>query len=316
MAKKQDLTFIGCPLEVRHEVYGYVCKREEDPQNLLRDWFGRKELKENAANTANTAQQPTDGDEEDAEEGDEEAESMEDEEMDDDDGDGEDGDGDGDGDGNLNTATAPTTTTTTAPATPQISRKWRHVPGIMSLTASPPPLSLLQTCKQLYTEANDYFYDTAILRINCTSGFNHMAYFEELMNTLASTAFSPAESIRKVELTFVWDSQWLRARDVFNHVFVALLRERARLVASVLTQTPALKELKIVWHDSVEDNESALLREGVMEEFYGLRDRVKPDVDLHYDLEEGEEPGEETVLGQMRLQLEEAADACTQGRAF
>ncbi|KAF2489563.1 hypothetical protein BU16DRAFT_185270 [Lophium mytilinum] len=323
-----ELTLLSIPLEVRHEIYGHVCAREDGPKNLLRDWFGRRELKELA-----DAGQPLpaggdlldedeggdnedEEDEEDGEEDEDEEEEDDDDEMDEaQEGDGADGDGNGDGTTTAN-ATTTTTTTTTAPAQPKISRKWRHVPEIISLTACPPTVSMLQSCQQIQDEATDFYYNTVVLRINCTASFSHMAYFEELMNILADTAFSPAESFRKVELTFVWDSQWLAASPDHQPILLAFLHERAHLVAKVLERTPALKELVILWYDSAQDNESFMLRESVIEEFYSLLGRVDVQVLDHYPLKEGEEPGEETALGKMRLQFEAMTESFAADQPF
>ncbi|KAF2805669.1 uncharacterized protein BDZ99DRAFT_466617 [Mytilinidion resinicola] len=322
MATPPKLTLLNIPLEVRHEIYGHVCERDDGPKNLLRDWFGKRELKE-LANAGQSLPASNllveDGEdnneaEEDEEDDGEEEDKEEDEDMEE--AEPEDGDG-ADGDGNATAAAdATATATTTAPARPKISRKWRHVPAIISLTACPPTVSMLQSCQQLHDEATDFYYNTVVLRINCTASFGHMAYFEGLMNILAETAFSPAESFRKIELTFVWDSQWLAASPDYASIFVALLRERARLVAKVLERTPALKDLTILWYDSVQDDESFMLRESVIEEFYPLLDRVEMKINDHYPLKEGEEPGEETVLGKMRLQLEDVAQNFAAGQAF
>jgi hypothetical protein len=57
------------------------------------------------------------------------------------------------------------------------------------------------------------------------------------------------ENIRKVDVTFVWDSTWIRADTTgcVEAVFPALLRQRSSFVYQILSQAPDLREVVIHW---------------------------------------------------------------------
>jgi hypothetical protein len=131
----------------------------------------------------------------------------------------------------------------------QAHRKWRHIPNFMRLTQCPPPVELLLTSQQLNTEAKNWFYDVAVLRIDATGSFAHTSFFEEAFSQITDSAFSPMENIRKVEVTFVWDSTWVRAdtSGCVGAIFPALLGQRSSFVYQILSQAPDLKEVVIHW---------------------------------------------------------------------
>jgi hypothetical protein len=131
----------------------------------------------------------------------------------------------------------------------QAHRKWRHIPNFMRLTQCPPPVELLLTSQQLNTEAKNWFYDVAVLRIDATGSFAHTSFFEEAFSQITDCAFSPMENIRKVEVTFVWDSTWVRAdtSGCVGAIFPALLGQRSSFVYQILSQAPDLKEVVIHW---------------------------------------------------------------------
>jgi hypothetical protein len=161
----------------------------------------------------------------------------------------DDSEGEGEGD-DANTAATVAATQPLPPAPvfrPQ--NKWRHIPNFMRLTHCPPPVQLLLTSKQLNNEAKNWFYDVAILRIDATGSFAHTSFFEEAFSQITDAAFSPMENIRKVDITFVWDSAWIRAdtTDCIGAVFPALLRQRSSFVYSILLQAPDLREVVIHW---------------------------------------------------------------------
>lgn len=161
-------------------------------------------------------------------------------------------------------------------------RKWRHIPNFMRITHCPPPLELLLSSKQLNNEAKSWFYDVAMLRIEATGSFAHTSFFEEAFSQITEAAFSPMENIRKVEVTFVWDSTWIRAdtSGAVDAIFPALLRERSDFVFKILKQAPNLREVTIHWHDSAQDDESANLRLDILDRFYGLLTEIM--VEEHY----------------------------------
>lgn len=49
MASNHPLTLMNVPLEVRHQIFEHVAKRDTKPEKLLRYWFEKKEVKEKTA---------------------------------------------------------------------------------------------------------------------------------------------------------------------------------------------------------------------------------------------------------------------------
>ena len=316
MTQPADATLLGIPLELRHRIFGYLSERDEGPANLLKNWFEKKEIAQLtaqhaasiAANTAATAairDDSEDGNEEDANKEDEDEDENEDENEDEDDED-EDADMDqeeDDGNGNTTNIINATTTTRTAPLPPVVSRKWRHIPSIFSLTHCPPPMSLLQVCRQLHAEAIAYYYDCVTLRIDVTAGFEHVTFFEEIMDQLADSAFSPTEPIRKFELIFTWDTEWLRASEAIESIFQAMLYQRAQKTEEVLKKAPRLNKVHVQWYDSLRDQESLELQMNILQGFWDLLGQANVDIEEHF-LEPGTEPEENTIHGQRRVQFE------------
>lgn len=307
MTQPADATLLGIPLELRHRIFGYLSERDEGPANLLKNWFEKKEIAQLAAQhaasiaaniTATAAVQV--GNEEDAnKEGEDEGENeYEDEEDEDVDIDQE----EDDGNGNTTNITNTSTTSRTAPP-PVVSRKWRHIPSIFSLTHCPPPMSLLQVCRQLHAEAIAYYYDCVTLRIDVTAGFEHVTFFEEIMDQLADSAFSPTEPIRKFELIFTWDTEWLRASEAIESIFQAMLYQRAQKTEEVLKKAPRLNKVHIQWYDSLRDQESLELQMNILQGFWNLLGQANVDIEEHF-LESGTEPEENTIHGQRRVQFE------------
>ena len=306
MTQPADATLLGIPLELRHRIFGYLSERDEGPANLLKNWFEKKEIAQLtaqhaasiAANTAATAairDDSEDGNEEDAnKEGEDESENEDEDEEDEEvDMDQEEDDGNG----------ITTTTSRAAPPPPVVSRKWRHIPSIFSLTHCPPPMSLLQVCRQLHAEAIAYYYDCVTLRIDVTAGFEHVTFFEEIMDQLADSAFSPTEPIRKFELIFTWDTEWLRASEAIESIFQAMLSQRAQKTEEVLKKAPRLNKAHIQWYDSLRDQESLELQMSILQGFWNLLGQANVDIEEHF-LESGTEPEENTIHGQRRVQFE------------
>lgn len=178
----------------------------------------------------------------------------------------------------------------------------------MRITHCPPPVELLLTSKQLNTEAKSCFYDVAVLRIEATGSFAHTSFFEEAFSQITEAAFSPMEDIRKVEVTFVWDTTWLRSdrADCAAVIFPALLRQRAIFVTGILAQAPSLSEVTIHWHDSAEDEEALDLMNDVLMGFLGLDATVK--VEPHYIAADAK-PYRNSIAGKQRVEFQRIVNA-------
>lgn len=308
VAQPTDATLLGIPLELRHRIFGYLSERDEGPANLLKNWFEKKEIAQLtaqhaasiAANTTATAAVQVDDEEEANKEGEDEGENEDEDEEDEDVDMDQEGD---DGNGNTTNTIDTTITSRTAPPPPVVSSKWRHIPSIFSLTHCPPPMSLLRVCRQLHAEAIAYYYDCVTLRINVTAGFEHVTFFEEIMDQLADTAFSPTEPIRKFELIFTWDTEWLRASEAIESIFQAMLHQRAQKTEEVLKKAPRLNKVHVQWYDSLRDQESLELQMNILQGFWNLLGQANVDIEEHF-LESGTEPEENTIHGQRRVQFE------------
>ncbi|KAF2242445.1 hypothetical protein BU26DRAFT_524559 [Trematosphaeria pertusa] len=255
-----------------------------------------EENEEAAAEAAEDAESDGENDEADAEAA-EDAESDIDEEM-----------ADADGD----TANAAGTTTQTAPPPPPapIVRphgKWRHIPKFLRITRCPPPVELFLVSKQLNDEAKDWFYNVAVLKIDATGSFAHTSFFEEALGQIADAAFSPMESIRKAEVTFVWDSTWIRSESTgfAGNVFPALLMNRAEYVVKILKQAPYLKDVLIYWHDSAQDVQSEMLKNDVLEAFLNLKGDIR--VEEHYIASDAK-PHVKSTAGKRRIEFQNIID--------
>lgn len=177
----------------------------------------------------------------------------------------------------------------------------------MRITHCPPPVELLLASKELNNEAKSWFYDVAILRIEATASFAHTSFFEEAFSQFTEAAFSPMEDIRKVEVTFVWDTTWLRSDQAgfAGAVFPALLRQRAAFVVRILAQAPHLCEVVIHWHDSAQDDESVELMNDVLMGFLGLDASVK--VETHY-ISVDAKPNRKSIAGRRRTEFQSIVD--------
>ncbi|ORX91863.1 hypothetical protein BCR34DRAFT_271431 [Clohesyomyces aquaticus] len=320
-------TLMSIPLELRHNIFEFTALRQQPAKKLLRAWFEKKDLAEQTAalatkDPAGTAPRvvahddtETDSDEvqnEDDEDIDEDEEDNglgEEEENDDqamdDDNDEAMMDADGDGDG----ATLQSAQTAAAPPAPVISAapKWRHIPKFMRISHCPPALELLLTSKDLSRQAMDWYYDVAVLRIDATGSFTHTTFFEVSLGELTDAAFSPIENIRRVDVTFVWDTVWLRESDAFESIYQAMLRQRAEFVVGILKRAPELTNVTIHWHDSVNDDESEALKLDVLEGFLTFSDRANVKLEEHY-LAPGEEPDSKSLAGMQRMEFQRILD--------
>lgn len=216
-----------------------------------------------------------------------------------------------DGDGDDSTATTTQNTLPPPPPPPQPApivrphTKWRHIPKFLRISHNPPPRELFLVSKQLNQEAKDWFYDIAIIRIDATGSFQHTSMFEESLQQIVDAAFSPFENIRKVEIKFVWDTEWMRSQDWVEGVFQALLRQRALFVLNILKAAPELNEIVIHWHDSINDDDSSILKLEIAEGFLSLPANVK--LEEHY-LRPGTKPHRKSIAGRKRLEFQRIVD--------
>jgi hypothetical protein len=193
--------------------------------------------------------------------------------------------------------------------------KWRHIPKFLRISQCPPPPELFLTCKELNREAKDWFYDTAIIRIDATGSFQHYTMFEHSLDQIVDAVFSPFESVRKVEVKFVWDTEWIRAHsNGFDDLFESLLHMRADHVIQVLRRAPELREVVIDWHDSINDDRSTNLKHNISEKFTELAEEklmqdkfITVNMNEHY-LEAGKKPHRKSTLGRKRIEFQTFAD--------
>ncbi|KAJ4986810.1 hypothetical protein SVAN01_07737 [Stagonosporopsis vannaccii] len=186
-------------------------------------------------------------------------------------------------------------------------RKWRHIPKFVHISHCPPPVELLLASRQLNTEAKSWFYDVAALRVDATGSFAHTSFFEEAFSQITEAAFSPIEDIRKAEVTFVWDTTWLRSEeaDCAAAIFPALLRQRAHFVTSILAQAPKLNQVAIHWHDSAQDEEAVELMNDVLIGFLSLNANIK--VETHYIAVDAK-PHRKSAAGEQRSEFQRIVD--------
>ncbi|KAF2475860.1 uncharacterized protein BDR25DRAFT_391274 [Lindgomyces ingoldianus] len=315
-------SLMSIPLELRHNIFEFTALRSKPAKKLLRAWFERKDIAERVAQLA--ASNPNgpaprvvaahdsdpdsdagDDEDQDDQEDDDEQDEEDDNIVEDEDNEAADGDDNGDGlagDGN----TAITTQAVPGPII-QPHRKWRHIPNFMRISHCPPTLELLLTCKELSREAMDWYYDVAILRIDATGSFAHTSFFEESLGEITDAPLSPVENIRRVDVTFVWDSAWLRASEAFEGIYQAMLRQRAEFVIGILKRAPELKTVTVHWHDSANDEESTALKLDVLEGFYAFLGSAELNLEEHY-LSPGEEPDATSLAGKQRVEFQRILD--------
>ena len=172
----------------------------------------------------------------------------------------------------------------------------------MRVTHCPPPGEMFLACKQLNEEVKSWFYDVLVLRIEATGSFAHTSFFEEAFEQITDADFSPVENIRKTEVTFVWDTTWIRTDPTgcVEAIFPALLRQRAEFVLKILRKAPNLKEVVVHWHDSAQDSESKGLMDDVLAGFLNLPANVK--VKEHY-ISADAKPRPDSIAGKRRREF-------------
>ncbi|KAF2656097.1 hypothetical protein K491DRAFT_400451 [Lophiostoma macrostomum CBS 122681] len=186
-------------------------------------------------------------------------------------------------------------------------RKWRHIPKFLRISGCPPPPELLLACKEMSREVKDWFYDVTIIRIDVSGSFAHTTMFETALYQIAESELSPFKNIRKVELMFVWDTEWIRNDAVALAVFPAMLTSRAQMVQQILQDCATeLKQVTVHWYDSIRDNESAAFKYEVLDKLDVLPADIK--VEEHY-LEPGQKPRANTIAGKKRTEFQNIADS-------
>ncbi|KAF7451348.1 hypothetical protein A1F99_031250 [Pyrenophora tritici-repentis] len=161
--------------------------------------------------------------------------------------------------------------------------------------------------EELNNEAKNWFYDVATLRIDATGSFAHTSFFEETFSQITDAAFSPMKNIRKVEVTFVWDSTWIRADTAgcVGAIFPALLGQRSSFVHRILLMAPDLKEVVIHWHDSAHDDESVSLMLDTLAPFHTLPATIL--IHEHY-IPADARPNKRSTAGKRRVEFQNILD--------
>jgi hypothetical protein len=221
------------------------------------------------------------------------------------------GEGDGMVDQNdIAIAAAAAHTTPPPPPAPIVAphQKWRHIPKFVRMTQCPPPVELFLICKQLNEEAKDWFYNVAVLKIDATASFSHFSFFEVALGQIADAAFSPMENIRKTEVTFVWDTTWIRAESTgyAASVFSFFLQSRADYVLKILQQAPDLDHVVIHWHDTAEDEEAQGLMQDILEKFVC---NLQATIDTRpHIIASDSKPHFKSIAGKRRLEFQSIVD--------
>ncbi|CBX90885.1 hypothetical protein IAQ61_002356 [Plenodomus lingam] len=186
-----------------------------------------------------------------------------------------------------------------------VPAKWRHVPNFMRLSQCPPSVELFLISQQFSTEAKDWFYNVAVLHIEATASFAHTSFVEEAVSQITKVAFSPIESIRKIEVTFVWDSAWMHTDTTgyVDEIFPALLRQRTSLVIQILQQAPELREVIVHWHDSAQEDADGALRLDVFEYFVFLNANVQ-----FKEYYVAGKPKRNSIVGRQRMEYQNILD--------
>lgn len=186
--------------------------------------------------------------------------------------------------------------------------KWRHVPKFMRFTQCPPEANLFLISKQLNTEVKAWFYNVATLKIDATASFLHFSFFELALTKLAEAPFSPMEHIKKAEITFVWDTTWIRAEEsgFAGAVFPVFLQNRVDFVLNILLRAPELESVVIHWHDSAQDDAANQLRADTIQPFILQLDAIVDTVD-HYIAPDAK-PRARSRAGKQRLEFKAIID--------
>lgn len=323
MAQPQPFPFDKLPLELQQHVFRHVSARPGGAAaNMLRRWFEKKEVKEVIAadTTGDTLvarywdDSSSDSDSEDSVSDDNDSEEDSDEDDDDDgDEDEDDNKADGDDGDDSDTDGEDASDMDNEDAAPvrfvRPHAKWRHISNFLRISECPPPVALLQTSKTMQTAAMDWFYEVTVMEIDATGSFAHTSMFETALDEITAADYTLFKIIRKVKLLFVWDSEWLRG-PVCNGMasfFEQVLFVRVYKILEVLDQTmsPCLSDLRIEWHDSVQDGESTAFKDNICALLATL-----PVTFTHKEpyLMPGETPAANSLIGRKRMEFKAIAD--------
>ncbi|KAF7575546.1 hypothetical protein PtrM4_071700 [Pyrenophora tritici-repentis] len=323
MADKIAPILMDLPLEVRHAIFKYVAARDVEPRKLLRYWLEKKEVKALIAQEmTNNPNAPTpqavysdheeyelnEDEDEDSDEAEQEFHDEDDEEAEADllvygdypEAEEEEENATIDGTHQILPSTITFHFLSSDPA---------QVETIEQTTANVQAADELEkeAEEELNNEAKNWFYDVATLRIDATGSFAHTSFFEETFSQITDAAFSPMKNIRKVEVTFVWDSTWIRADTAgcVGAIFPALLGQRSSFVHRILLMAPDLKEVVIHWHDSAHDDESVSLMLDTLAPFHTLPATIL--IHEHY-IPADARPNKRSTAGKRRVEFQNILD--------
>jgi len=146
------------------------------------------------------------------------------------------------------------------------SDRWRHVSNFVCLTHCPLGSELFLISRQLNAEAKNWFYKVAAIKIDATANLSDSNFFELTLKKLGAAADSPMVNINKAEVTFVWDSSWIKAdtSETAPRILPELLYTRAKFIVRILQKASKLEYLIIHWHDSAQDDEATNLMAEVL----------------------------------------------------
>jgi hypothetical protein len=144
------------------------------------------------------------------------------------------------------------------------TNKYRHSVPIIQLSACPPPLPLLLTCKQLCTEALEFYYAKCALYIDATVAFIHFHFFEEVFELLQTKEYSFINQLRKVKIRFVWDSETISTLTSVDVMSDYMLPRRRDLILGLLSKAVHLESIEVHWHDTVKNDASEAFKNGIL----------------------------------------------------
>jgi hypothetical protein len=116
------------------------------------------------------------------------------------------------------------------------------------------------------------------------------------------------EHIKKAEITFVWDTTWIRAEEsgFAGAVFPVFLQNRVDFILNILLRAPELKSVVIHWHDSAQDDAANQLRADTIQPFILQLDAIVDTVD-HYIAPDAK-PRARSRAGKQRLEFKAIID--------
>jgi hypothetical protein len=157
-------------------------------------------------------------------------------------------------------------------------------------------------------EAKKWFYDVATLKIDATASFLHFSFFELALTKLAEAPFSPMENIKNAEITLVWDTTWIRAEPsgFAGAVFPVFLKNRVDFIVEILLRAPELNKVKIIWHDSAQDDGAMQVRADTLEPFI-MNLKAVIEIEDHYIAPDAK-PRASSRAGKQRLEFKAIID--------